>query len=268
MSSTVANGLLSFDVHDEFGKPIGEPLQLLLSENVARLGRQYRVSAKPGVDDIGGSFPAGSYNAQIFARGYEVVREAIQLGTGHALRRKLQLKKRSFARPGPVQRLAAYGLAPDGLSSLTVRAGERAVLDYRSWRNTRHFTVLRPQSARDLKAWIGTPDAGFAGDTARFGPVQRGAGQDLEAIAREFIHGNSRAVQDFEAAIDEQLRARALLILVPVFHFDDVVVEDGGVLEIGTGSSVFFCNTLTMHAQGVVRAAGDVRADIGTCIQL
>jgi hypothetical protein len=31
---------------------------------------------------------------------------------------------------------------------------------------------------------------------------------------------------------------------------------------------VFFCNTLTMHAQGVVRAAGDVRADIGTCIQL
>jgi len=40
------------------------------------------------------------------------------------------------------------------------------------------------------------------------------------------------------------------------------------VLEIGAGSSVFFCNSLTMQPQGVVRAAGDVRADIGICIQL
>src|SRR5258708_15685904 len=101
MSSTVANGRLSFDVHDEFGKPIIEPLQLLLSENVAKLGKQYRVSSKGGDDDIGGSFPSGSYTAQIFAQGYQVVREAVPISTRHAPRRQLRLTKHRSGQPTP-----------------------------------------------------------------------------------------------------------------------------------------------------------------------
>lgn len=267
MSGTV-NGLLSFAVRDEFGEPVGGAVELLLTENATSPARQYRVTAKPGAPTIGGAFPSGSYTAQIAAPGFEVAREAIELGAGYALRRGLRLKRRNHRRPDLAERLAVYGLAADRLSALRIRTGERLVLDHRCYPEPGHFTVLAPGSVRDLKAWTGAPDAGFAGDTPRFGPAPRGPQSDLDAVFREYVHGNSRAVRAFEPALDAQLKSDPARFAVPLFHFTQVEIEDGGVLEIGAGSRVFFCASLTMHPQGVVRATGDIRADIGTCIQL
>jgi hypothetical protein len=270
MSGAPENGQLVLEVEDELGRPAEAALHLLLSENIASLGRQYRVAAKLGAGAIGGSFPAGSYIAQLFAKGYDVVREAVRLEPGATVRRRLRLSRRSFVKPSLAQRLALYGLTPDRLSPLTVRSGERVALDCRTYPDVRHFALLYPASARELKAWIGAPDAAFAGDTPRFGALAAQPG--LDALLREFIHGNSRAVRAFEPAIDARVRGidgpSHEPQPVPIFLFGDVVVEDCGVLEIGIGSSIFFRDTLTMHPQGVVRAAGDVRADIGTCIQL
>ncbi len=159
------------------------------------------------------------------------------------------------------------GWTPDRLVPLTVPSGERVVLDGRNGRTAPHVALLHPASIWDLKAWIGAPDTAFAGAAPRFGELPVDA--DLDALAGEFLHGNSRAIGDFRTEIEARLsRAGGLLDPVPIFLFDDVVIEDCGVLEIGAGASVFFCNTLTMHPQGVVRAAGDIRADIGICIQL
>jgi hypothetical protein len=258
MTEVSENSQLHFTVADELGRPLAAAPQLLLSENVARLGRQYRLAGKPGLGEIGGSFPAGWYTAQLFAKGHEVVRETIRLEPGLAVRRLVHLCRRSYAKPDAAQRLAVYGLAPNRLPPLAVRSGERVVLD----RASPHCTLLRPGSAWDLKAWIGAPDAACAGTAPRFGQ----APTELDGAMREFLYGNARAVRDFQAAIEAQLAAEP--VEIPIFLFDTVVIEDCGVLEIGAGSSVFFCNSLTMHPQGVVRAAGDVRADIGICVQL
>ena len=252
------NAQLHFTVADELGRPLDAAPQLLLSENVARLGRQYRLAGKPGLGEIGGSFPAGCYTAQLFAKGHEVVRETIRLEPGQAMRRLVRLCRRSYARPDTAQRLAVYGLGPNRLPSLTVASGERVLLD----RASPYCTMLRPASAWDLKAWIGAPDAASAGTAPRFGQMPDG----LDTALREFLYGNARAVRDFQAAIEARLAAEPTLI--PIFLFDELVVADCGVLEIGAGASVLFCNSLTMQPQGVVRAAGDVRADIGICIQL
>jgi hypothetical protein len=252
------NAQLHFTVADELGQPLGAVPQLLLSENVAALGRQYRLAGKPGAGEIGGSFPAGIYTAQLFAAGHEVVRETIRLEPGQALRRLVRLCRRFYAKPDSAQRLAVYGLAVERLQPLTVRGGERVLLDGAS----PYCAMLHPASAWDLKSWIGAPDAAFAGSTPRFGQAPAG----LDAAVREFLYGNSRAVRDFQPAIEAHFAAAP--VEVPIFLFDDITVEDCGVLEIGAGSSVFFCNSLTMQPQGVVRAAGDVRADIGICIQL
>ncbi|HVJ52093.1 MAG TPA: hypothetical protein VM689_06515 [Aliidongia sp.] len=270
MSGTVESGLLAFEVEDEFGRPPAPALHLLLSENVPRFGRQYRVKARSGAGEVGGCFPAGCYTAQILAEHYGVMREAVRLEPGTSVRIRLRLDPHCFVEPTLEQRLALYGLPLDRLRPLTVRAGERVRLDCRSNSDPRHFVLLQPNSVRELKRWIGAPDAAFAGDTPRFGPVPDPS--QLSAIAREFIHGNSRAVRAFEALLDARLCGLddpfQDLVPVPVFLFADVVVEDGGLLEIGIGSRVFFCDTLTMYPQGVVRVGGEVRADIGTYIQL
>jgi hypothetical protein len=257
--SALENAQLHFTVADELGRPLEAAPQLLLSENVERLGRQYRVAGKPGLGELGGSFPAGLYTAQLFAKGHEVVRETIRLEAGQALRRLVRLCRRAYAKPGTEQRLAVYGLAePGGLKSLTVRSGERVVLD----QSSPHCRVLRPDSAWQLKSWIGAPDAASAGKAPRFGQPPSG----LDAAMREFLYGNARAVGDFQTAIEARFAAEP--VEVPIFLFDAVTIEDCAVLEIGAGASIFFCTSLTMHPQGVVRAAGDVRADIGLCVQL
>ena len=258
MTPSAQNAQLHFTVADELSRPLGAAPQLLLSENVARLGRQYRLAGKPGVGEIGGSFPPGTYTAQLFAKGHEVVRETIRLEPGQTLRRLVRLCRSSYAKPNAAQRLAVYGLEASRLPALTVRGGERILLDRRS----PYSVPLRPASAWDLKAWIGAPDAAFAGMAPRFGKVPAA----LDEAVREFLYGNSCAVRAFQAAIEARLAAEP--VEVPIFLFDDITIEDCGVLEIGAGSSVLFCNSLTMHPQGVVRAAGDVRADIGICIQL
>jgi hypothetical protein len=252
------NARLHFTVADELGRPLAAAPQLLLSENVERLGKQYRLAGKPGLGELGGSFPAGIYTAQLFAKGHEVVRETIRLEPGQAQRRLVRLCRRAYARPGPEARLAVYGLEPGRLASLTVRSGERVVLD----QSSPHCVILRPASIWQLKAWIGAPDAAFAGTAPRFGT----APSELDGALREFLYGNTRAVGDFQAALEARFAAAPAE--VPIFLFDAVTIEDCAVLEIGAGASVFFCTSLTMHAQGVVRAAGDVRADIGLCIQL
>ncbi|MEI9987825.1 MAG: hypothetical protein WDN69_34700 [Aliidongia sp.] len=112
MTGVPANGQLMFAVEDEFGRPMAGSLHLLLGETVASRGRQYRINAKPGAAEIGGSFPAGSYTAQLFAAGYGVGRETVRLEPGQSLRCILRLRQRGFVRPSAAERLAVYGLDP------------------------------------------------------------------------------------------------------------------------------------------------------------
>jgi hypothetical protein len=259
----VERGHLSVDVHDEAGQPITKPLQLFLSANAPSLGTQYRVASKGGDDDIGGTFPAGSYTIQVFADGYDIAHKAVDLSASNPQCLSVLLKKASFTKPTLAERLAVYGLKPKQLEPLHVQSDSRLVLDYRTYENKKHFTVLRPNSVNDLKGWVGAPDNAFADNQPRFGEVPRGSLESLDSVAREFIYGNSRAVAQFTQAIDEQLQQRDQLILVPIFFFTEVVIDNGATLVIGNGSSVFFADILTMYPAGVLQVVGDVRSDIG-----
>ena len=270
-------GRLSVRLDDEQGKPVQAPRVLFLAENKATLANQYRIDSE-GKDPLAGDFPAGPYSLQAFSTGYKVGRAFVMIEARRTAEVVLRLDKAPAKPPAPTQRdrLAVYGLADrTDLAPLTVR--HRTVLDFRTFPTKTSFTILRPKSAADLKKWVGTPDSAFGHDQPRFGSppavperqlsspmLLSGSGQvALQALAREYIYGNSRSVVRFGGLIDRYVALVSETISVAIFLFSTVTIDDGAVLEIGNGSSVFFCDLLRIHKNGTLSVVGDMRADIG-----
>ncbi|MGH2343975.1 MAG: hypothetical protein ACRDG4_02035 [Chloroflexota bacterium] len=176
------------------------------------------------------------------------------------------------------ERLAVYGLSHHQLklSALTVR--HRTTLDYRAYPDKHTFSLLKPKSVNDLKKWVGIPDSAFGHDQPRFGPFTEIAtrrlespvsltgsdGKAIQAIAREYIYGNAQSLSASQTELVNRYISLATdQIAVSIFYFTTVTIDDGAVLEIGNGSSVFFAEVLRIHRNGTLAVVGDVRADIG-----
>ncbi len=276
-------GRIEVEVADHDGHALGEEVVVLLSENKASFGNQYRFKSKTG-EAVVGELPPGPYNLQALAKDYHVGREFVEIHPDRTHKTTLRLKKGPAHATLPVaERLEkTYGIkvAAESLQSLTVADGRDISLDYRQYPDPAHVQVLSPKSLKDLKRWVGSPEGIFVGDHPRFGPrpsiqdigagtatLSKGQQSILNVIAREYIYGNAQSVPSSDLAILEgQLRAR--MVFVPIFFYQNVVIENGATLEIGNGSSVFVCNTLTIHPRGTLKAVGEVRADINLLQQL
>jgi hypothetical protein len=272
---------LSVELHDEHGEAIRAKATLLLSENKASVAKQYRVDTD-GDDPLTGRFPPGDYSLQAFAVGYGVGRDFVRIGPDHVTKITLRLAPAPAQAPVPTlaERLAVYGLSPQTahLGDLHVKDRKRVVLDYKQYPHADQFTVLRPKSIQDLKRWVGSKPKAFGHDAPRFGPLPAVTARRLQsqvslaptdraalqALAREYIYGNVRSVTQFETLLNGYISWVASTILVPIFHYNVVTIDNGAVLEAGNGSSVFFCDVLRVQTNGTFLVVGDLYADIGT----
>jgi hypothetical protein len=259
-------GQLSVVLQDSEGKPIRLKTVLLLSEDKQALGNQYRLDSE-GKEQITASFPAGSYSLQVYPVGYEVGHAFANIRAGGTTEIPFSLRPmKEWQRPTLAERLATYGLHPDQIkpSDLTLQEKQRVVLDYRRYQDKAAFTLLKPTSVIDLKRWHGSVDTAFGHGQPRFGQVlapPSSTAEGLQAVAREYIYGNSKSVVQYKGLLDEYVSR--LNISVAIFFYSVVTINDGSILEIGNGSSVFFCDLLRMHSNGTLSVVGDVRADIG-----
>lgn len=277
---------LFIDVLDETGHPTAETITLLLSEHVPFLGTQHRFALKWG-ENLVGELPAGFYTMQVTAKGYAVSRGAVEL-KGSEVRQTVTLAERQGSTtPTWDEYLAVYGLKADQLQSIKLEKGQHLVLDHKKYENKSHFTILKPTSLDDLKRWVGIPDSAWGHDQPRFGLLPDPAAvakmradaktapnialrSEMNAIAREYIHGNSAAVKKagFDASLQNQINALIPNYVIPVFFYQVLEIMDGTSVTIGNGSSVFIVHTLILHPTGNLNIVGDVNCIIDTWVQL
>ena len=271
-------GRLTVHLRDEHDKPLHAEAAVLVTENKPLYAVQHRLDPK-GTGTVSGSFLTGDYSVQAAAADHNVGRTFAHVRPGETTEVTLRLPRGSVKPPGLTERLKKYGLDGGALDiqPLDIRRGQRVDLDFEQYRDRRSYTLLRPESINDVKRWVGTPDSVFGHDHPRFGPVPhldlkeldggaqlgRDAMPALRAIANEFIHGNSKAVQQYEVLLDTYLLAREL-INISIFFFTEVTIGDGAVLEVGKNSNVFVCDILHIHKNGTLSVVGDMRADIGS----
>ncbi len=276
-------GRIELHITDGAGKALNEQIVVILNENAAQFGHAVRLRRdKDG--EISGEVPAGSYTLQALAKGYDAGHEFVEIHAGRTHKSSMKLTKGvEHPRTSVAERLEKrYGIKPakENLQNLTVNRGERVSLNYRNYRDPAHVQVLRPKSVDDLKRWVGSPSGVFPGNHPRFGalsPIKDAGGGratlspdqqvGLNAIANEYLYGNAQAVPEKDLAALSNRFIQAT-VFVPIFYYMDVVILDGATLEVGNGSSVFVCDTLTIHPKGTLRAVGDVRADISLLVQL
>ncbi len=268
-------------LQDEHGKDVHPKATLLLAQNIANLARQYRVQSD-GPQPLSAHVPPGDYSLQVDAHGYKVAKDLVHVPRDHLVRHTVRLDSQHQKPPLPstAKRLERYGLTPQTakLTKLTLKDGERLALDYRKHRHPDHFKVLQPKGIQDLKRWVGSAPDAFGHDAPRFGPlppissgrltqgVNLGqADQDaLQALAREYIYGNVRAVTQFESLLDGYVSRLASTIFVPIFFYDVVTIYDGSTLTLGNGSSVLFCDELRVQTDGVLSIVADATVDAST----
>lgn len=273
-SRTKGAGTLSVYVLDEAGKPLDDKVLVLAVEHKPQFAEQFRIEGS-GLEPLAAKLPPGLYSVQAVAAGRAVGRALATIHPREATELRLMLPRKEY-KPAPLEeRLQRYGIDMRHFEpqSLVLEPFQTVTLDYKTFYDRRCFVALTPQSLDDLKRWVGVSDEFFNHDEPRFGPLPKlemrpGGSFDvadepaLAAIAREYIHGNSKPVGAFRSVIDGILRGREDAI-VSVFFFRDVTINQGARLEIGKNSNVFTCNTLNIHRDGTLAVVGGVKADIG-----
>jgi len=268
-------------LHDEHGKTVHPKATLLLAQNIADLARQYRVQSEGG-QPLSAHVPPGDYSLQLVAEGYKVAKDLVHVPANHVARHTLRLhaEHKPPSLPSLAERLEPYGLTPATakLTELTVRDRDHLTLDYRKYRHPEHFKVLRPKGIRDIKRWVGSKPDAFGHDAPRFGPLppvsadrlahEVSLGQAdrdaLQALSREYIYGNVRAVAQFEPLLDTYVGRLRDTIFVPIFFFNVITIYNGGLLQVGSGSSVLFCDELRVQTHGVLSIVADAKIDANT----
>jgi hypothetical protein len=269
------SGRLTVHLRGPEGAPFREPAVVLALEHRAALAEQHRLETG-GKETVSLELPEGHYSLQAIAADHAVARGLAQVRAGRSAEVSLTLLPQKAETPSLIERLKVYGIEvrADEIQPLHVPPHEKLVLDSDRYRDTRAFRILKPRSINDLKRWIGAPDGAFGHDQPRFGPaprvdVERLKGEPtqevataLRAIAREYIHGNARAVAQYEPTLTRYLLSREA-IAISIFFFNVVTINAGATLEIGRGSNVFACDELRIHRDGTLLVVGEVRADIG-----
>jgi len=269
------------------GQKPPELLRLYFREHLPQLQKQHAFSRSLG-EPLDVELPSGEYSFQAFAPEFETARGLVNV-TG---RKNVDLDVRLEPRKSKVvtfdELLASYGIDPKQtkLSPLDVEANTVKVLDYRSAeRDANALKMLETKSIAQLKAWTGTSDQSFGHDRPVFGrlpnpkiltalstpdrdlkqlsPEEREA---AEALAQEYIHGNSQSIAKYEKVLNSLVAANKLeaTIRIPSYFYTVVTVGAGATLQIGNGSTVFACSKLRVHRTGKVRAVGSVTVKVGT----
>lgn len=76
---------------------------------------------------------------------------------------------------------------------------------------------------------------------------------------REYIYGNSQEVFHWKATIDEYLKAKSPRLFVPFFN--DIVVHNGGTLQVLTNTHAVYARKIQLYGSGKIECEGPTTFD-------
>jgi hypothetical protein len=280
-----ARGRLRVRVTDEKGNALDAPRRLLVTEQRPDSNRQARAS-REGSGDFEVDVRPGSHTLQVGARGFAPVSRAVQVAPAGAEEVEVALQQARASKPRTFEEIVKrYGLG-DRVKpvDLTLERDQRVRLDRRVGREVPGYAELQPKTIGDLKRYIGTPDHVFGHELPRFGPVPRLAGEAakipsdkadyaqvsvstraaIEAIANEYVQGNSASVSAYEPLLNAYMSQAIIDIIIHGWFFNTVTIGPGAVLELGTTQTVLTASLLRVHITGLLEIDGPSTIDIGT----
>jgi hypothetical protein len=248
--------------------------------------RKQQVFAAGTAQDICVELPRGEYTMQVLARGFETFRGLVQADPDRPFTVQASFKPRTKKPSTFAERLAKYGIdaSKTEIVDLNVPARTTRALNHKTHCDKHGFQMLSADSIAKFKQWIGSDDAKFGHDRPVFGPVPalkqvpqlsetgvRSINPDdanaITAIAREYVHGNSKAVAQYESLLNEAIKATTrvdMFKVIPLFFYRVVTIGPGATLEVGNGSAIFTCDELRIHKTGRLKPVNSVTIEVGT----
>jgi hypothetical protein len=176
--------------------------------------------------------------------------------------------------PSLEERLKPYGLTSNEvhLDDFVLGEGECIRLTLRG--DSRFAKIAKRVTVRtihDLKRMIGVPDSvvqqschcRFEQDLTESVPAGFKSLNDLSyaqkttlvSAAKEYIHGNSRAVAHYEPALNTAI-GLANRSIISIVLFRDIIVERNATLTLDSSVDVIFANRILVKLGGKIRALG------------
>jgi hypothetical protein len=155
-------------------------------------------------------------------------------------------------------RLAKYGLAhlEGKLPDLKLQAGQKQTLTPNDPQTAKYVVTLNPQSADDLKRWIGVPNAAFTKDSGCpvFVPQPPIATDDpgMRANLANYLFSNSSAVTETQLGVLQSYISRVNLNVNIVLLFD-IYVSAGATLVVDSKIPVLWANNITVEETGLIQ---------------
>ncbi len=208
---------------------------------------------------------AGIYRVGIFAKGLEVHRSLIELRAGAVVPFKPVLKPDTAKPKTLAEILTKFEIAGSvNPRNLDVPENTTVVLDSDDHQFKGDWHTVEIKDVDSAKRMIGNPDEYFAGGHSRFRSTISSQ-ESPNAIARqaagEFVYGNSAAVKQWTDSINRAVFDE--IWKIPVFAYDTVTINKGGVLVIGNRGNFFICSNLRMHVTAtlLVRGQGPIHVE-------
>jgi hypothetical protein len=208
---------------------------------------------------------AGIYRVGIFAKGLEVQRSLIELRAGAVVPFKPVLKP-DTAKPKTLgEILAKFEIAAKvNPRSLDVPENTTVVLDSDDHQFKGDWHTVEIKDVESAKRMIGNPDDLFPGGLPRFQSAissQASPNAIAKQAAGEFVYGNSAAVKQWAGLINGTVFDE--IWKIPVFAYDTVTINRGGVLVIGNRGNFFVCSNLRMHVTAtlLIRGQGPIHVE-------
>ena len=171
---------------------------------------------------------------------------------------------------------AVYGISKLKAENLVVAEGETVSVSLRGAGAERYkrFAHRVPiQSVDDLKRVIGVPDEvaanscrcvdlseAFSGEFERIGDLSPSQREQLRAATDAYVHGNSKLVSHYAAAIDKGL-ALVNKAAISVVGFLDITVERNAVLNVSPSVDVIVARNVLIKLGGKIRFTSRLKID-------
>jgi hypothetical protein len=228
-------------------------------------GNQTRYEVKPNFHPCI-SLTTGLHRVAVFAEGFETYRTLLELQPGYTTPFRPVLNPSTQEPRTLKEALSRFELHQRiKTRDLEVSENTTVVLDTRNDHYKSDWRSIEIRDVESAKRIFGHSDDLWGGNVPRFTPLSLSTQTNPEEVARhavrEYVYGSSASVKQWTKLINETLFSEATL--VPLFFFETVTINAGGVLVIGDNSNIFICGLLRMHVTStlLIRGSGPMHVE-------
>jgi hypothetical protein len=209
---------------------------------------------------------AGTYKVAVFAKGLEIYRSSLDLQPGVVTPFKPVLGPSTQGTTTINDILGKFDINEKiATRDLNVAKNSTLVLDSQDSQFKTDWRTLEIKDVDVAKRIIGNSDNLWAGGLPRFQStipaLQMTPEQVAVQSAREYVYGNSAVVKDWAKVINDNIFSQVWRF--PLFLFDTVTINAGGVLVVGDRGNFFVCERLRMHVTAtlLIKGSGPIHVE-------